>query len=149
MDHNLNLDEFYLDEIIAIESFPAQNTIDITVEDAHMFFLENGIYTHNSGYNQEIIDLDSIADAYAKCFCANFICSLSRNPDEKQANTGKVFIAKNNLGRDAVVYPIFFDTVNTTKFEVLPEDSCDDLKEVSMKSQGEKLKDLYEKYKDK
>lgn len=107
------------DEIVSIELLGDQETIDITVEDTHMFFA-NDIYTHNSGYNAELISLESIAEAYSKCFPADFIMTLSRTTDEKAQGLGKFFLVKNRNGQDGLIFKVRVDTA-TSVFEVLSE----------------------------
>lgn len=65
--------------------------------------------TNRSGLNAEIITMEAISEAYAKCFCADFIFSISRTIEDKNQNTGRIFIAKNRNGIDATVFPIFMD----------------------------------------
>lgn len=82
--------------------------------------------TNRSGLNAEVITMESIADAYAKCFPADFIFSLSRTMQEKQTNSGKIFIAKSRLGRDGYIFPILMDTARI-KISVLPAMSAEEL----------------------
>ena len=67
--------------------------------------------TNRSGLNAEVITMEQIS-AFNKCFVANFIFSVSRTIEDKQNNTGKIFIAKNRNGPDGMVYDIFMDTSN-------------------------------------
>ena len=46
--------------------------------------------------------------------------SVSRTVEDKQNNTGKIFIAKNRNGPDGMIYNIFMDTSNV-KIKVLPK----------------------------
>ena len=66
--------------------------------------------TNRSGLNAEVITMESISEAFSKCFVADLIFSVSRTIEDKQANTGRIFIAKNRNGPDGMVYPIFMDT---------------------------------------
>ena len=54
--------------------------------------------------------MESISEAFNKCFVADFIFTLSRTVDDKSANTGRFFVAKNRFGPDGLVYPIYMDT---------------------------------------
>ena len=58
--------------------------------------------------------MESISEAFNKCFVSDFICSISRTIKDKTANTGRMFIAKNRNGPDGLVFPIFMDTANVT-----------------------------------
>ena len=70
--------------------------------------------TNRSGLNEEVITIESISEAFNKCFVADFIFSLSRTKDDKLANTGRFFIAKNRNGPDGIIYPIFMDPGTVT-----------------------------------
>ena len=56
--------------------------------------------------------MEQISEAFNKCFVADFILSVSRTIEDKQNNTGKIFIAKNRNGPDGIIYDIFMDTSN-------------------------------------
>ena len=47
--------------------------------------------------------MESISEAFNKCFVADFICSISRTIKDKNANTARLFIAKNRNGPDGLV----------------------------------------------
>ena len=68
--------------------------------------------TNRSGLNAEVVTMESISEAFSKCFVADLIFSVSRTVEDKQANTARIFIAKNRNGPDGMVYPIFMDTSN-------------------------------------
>ena len=63
--------------------------------------------------------MESISEAFNKCFVADFIFSVSRTIEDKQNNLGKIFIAKNRNGPDGMVFPIFMDTSNVN-IKILP-----------------------------
>jgi len=65
--------------------------------------------TNRKGLNEEVITMESISEAFNKCFVADFIFSLSRTTTDKNSNIGRVFIAKNRSGPDARIYSIFMD----------------------------------------
>ncbi len=68
--------------------------------------------TNRTGLNAEVVTMESISEAFNKCFVADFICSISRTIKDKNANTGRMFVAKNRNGPDGLVFPIFMDTSN-------------------------------------
>ena len=70
--------------------------------------------TNRSGLNAEVVTMESISEAFSKCFVADLIFSLSRTIEDKQTNNGRFFIAKNRNGPDGMVYPIFMDTSNVS-----------------------------------
>tara|TARA_R110002110_G_scaffold24779_1_gene92441 strand:+ start:3978 stop:5354 length:1377 start_codon:yes stop_codon:yes gene_type:complete len=104
--------------------------------------------TNRSGLNAEVITMESISEAFNKCFVADFIFSVSRTIDDKNANTGRMFIAKNRFGPDGLVYPLLMDTSNV-KIEVLDPtgESVNDIITKSAKEQAEILKEKYKEFK--
>jgi replicative DNA helicase len=58
--------------------------------------------TNRGGLNAEVITMEAISEAFNKCFVADFIFSLSRTVQDKQANKGRLFIAKNRNGPDGL-----------------------------------------------
>ena len=55
--------------------------------------------------------MESISEAFSKCFVADFICSISRTVEDKTENKGRMFVAKNRNGVDGIVYPMEIDTL--------------------------------------
>jgi hypothetical protein len=70
--------------------------------------------TNRGGLNEEVITMFSIAEAFSKCFCADFIFTLSRTFEDKQTNSGRIYIAKSRIGPDGMVFPIFMSTETVT-----------------------------------
>ena len=103
-EHNLNPDDFLIDEIESIECIGDRDTIDITVEDTHMFFA-NDVYSHNSSLNDDIIQAGGIADSYRKIMTADFVMSLSRKVDDKVSHTARFHVIKNRFGPDGITFP--------------------------------------------
>ena len=100
--------------------------------------------TNRSGLNAEVITMESISEAFSKCFVADFIFSLSRTIQHKETNTGRVFIAKNRNGPDGLVYPIFMDTASV-KIKILPQDheTVQSLSQHSLTNSKKKLSETY------
>jgi len=93
--------------------------------------------------------MESISEAFNKCFVADFIFSISRTIQHKNTNGGRMFVAKNRNGPDGLVYPIFMDTANV-KIEVLPQiETYDEIKQNEVKKQEESLKEKYKNYRKK
>lgn len=105
--------------------------------------------TNRSGLNAEVITMESISEAFNKCFVADFIFSVSRTVEDKQNNTGRIFVAKNRNGPDGIVYPIFMDTseVKIKVFESTGE-TPSEIHETSLKKQKESLINRYKKFKE-
>jgi hypothetical protein len=66
--------------------------------------------TNRSGYNAELVTMESVSEAFSKCFVADFIFTLSRTLEDKERNGGRFFVAKNRFGPDGMVFPIHMDT---------------------------------------
>ena len=100
--------------------------------------------TNRSGLNAEVITMESISEAFNKCFVADFIFTVSRTIEDKNTNQGRIFVAKNRNGPDGLVYPIFMDTSNV-KIKVLPQ-SNESVSDIIEKSSRERLDNLKQKY---
>ena len=100
--------------------------------------------TNRSGLNAEVITMESISEAFNKCFVADFIFTVSRTVEDKNTNQGRIFVAKNRNGPDGLVYPIFMDTSNV-KIKVLPK-TGETANDIIQKSSAERLASLKEKY---
>jgi replicative DNA helicase len=74
--------------------------------------------TNRAGLNDEIVTLQSIAESYAKATVCDVIMTISRRMEDKQTNSGRLFIAKSRLGRDGVVYPFVMNPA-TVKVRIL------------------------------
>ena len=98
--------------------------------------------TNRSGLNQEIITMNSISEAFAKCFVADFIFSLSRTMTDKAKNKGRFFIAKNRFGPDGLVYSVSMDTASVA-ISVLGQEEINE-----GMSQRQRKDHLREKYKE-
>jgi replicative DNA helicase len=104
--------------------------------------------TNRSGLNAEVITMESISEAFNKCFVADFIFTVSRTIKDKNTNEGRIFVAKNRNGPDGLVYPIFMDTSNV-KIKVLSQstETATELIEKATKRQEANLKEKYKNYK--
>ena len=104
--------------------------------------------TNRSGLNAEVITMESISEAFNKCFVADFIFSISRTSEDKLSNSGRIFIAKNRNGLDGIIYPIYMDTANVTiRVESSTGETIGDVKKEAKKRQEKKLVTLYKKVK--
>jgi replicative DNA helicase len=102
--------------------------------------------TNRSGLNAEVITMESISEAFSKCFVADFICTISRTIEDKTENKGRLFVAKNRNGIDGIVYPMEIDTAKV-HLKVLPPDECSTIDAVVMKTKQEQDEHLRNKYK--
>ena len=100
--------------------------------------------TNRGGLNAEVITMESISEAFNKCFVADFIFSLSRTPQDKQANSGRVFIAKNRNGPDGLVFPAAVDW-STVSIDVLESRGDEEPPQLNAKDQLSNLQKYYTK----
>ena len=101
--------------------------------------------TNRSGLNAEVITMESISEAFNKCFVADFIFTLSRTVEDKRTDSGRIFVAKNRNGPDGVVFPITMRTSNVfievhRHLDEIPVDSM-------VKSAKDYKQELEKKYK--
>ena len=101
--------------------------------------------TNRSGLNAEIITMEAISEAFNKCFISDFIFTLSRTIEDKNTNSGRIFVAKNRNGPDGLIFPIFMDTSKVC-IKVLQQTAETD--NIMQKSSRGTLQDLKEKYKE-
>ena len=102
--------------------------------------------TNRSGLNAEVITMESISEAFNKCFVADFIFSLSRTVEDKQSNTGRLFVAKNRNGPDGLIFPVSMTTANV-QIEVL-QSSAEEQRVLTTRDQSEILKEKYKKFRE-
>jgi hypothetical protein len=91
-----------------------------------------------------VITMESISEAFNKCFVADFIFTVSRTVEDKNNNTGRIFVAKNRNGPDGLVYPLFMDTSSVT-IKVLSQ-TGETVNDIIQKSSKDRLDALKEKY---
>ena len=70
--------------------------------------------TNRSGLNAEVVTMEQISEAFNKCFVSDLIITLSRTAEDKQNNTGKIFVAKNRNGPDGLIFDLQMDTSNVS-----------------------------------
>lgn len=103
--------------------------------------------TNRSGLNAEVVTMESISEAFNKCFVADFIFSLSRTAVHKQTNSGRIFIAKNRNGPDGIILPIFMDTANIDIKVMEPtKETVDEINKNAAKEQEKSLKQKYKSF---
>ena len=88
--------------------------------------------------------MESISEAFSKCFVADFICTISRTIEDKNNNQGRMLVAKNRNGIDGVVYPMVIDT-SKVEMRTLPYRG-DTIATVVGDNQREKMKNLRKAY---
>ena len=102
--------------------------------------------TNRSGLNAEVITMESISEAFNKCFVADFIFSISRTVENKSSNGGRLFVAKNRNGPDGIDYPLKMDT-SRVYIEVLEESEEEKMIVNTAKDQKKLLAERYRNFK--
>lgn len=102
--------------------------------------------TNRSGLNAEVITMESISEAFSKCFVSDFIFSVSRTIEDKSTNGGRIFVAKNRHGPDGIIYDIFMDPASV-KINVLNPAIDGQNKAATIQQQASRLYKTYKKEK--
>ena len=89
--------------------------------------------------------MESISEAFNKCFVADFICTISRTADDKVQGTGRMFVAKNRNGPDGLVFPMSIDT-SRVRLRVHQQQTAEDINTIVTRTAQEQKKHLQEKY---
>ena len=99
--------------------------------------------TNRSGLSAEVVTMESISEAFSKCFVADFICSISRTIKDKNSNQARMFIAKNRHGPDGLVFSMHMDTA-CVKLQVIDKHQIGDIVPASSPSDlAQKLRNKY------
>lgn len=105
--------------------------------------------TNRSGLNAEVITMESISEAFNKCFVADFIFTVSRTIDDKKTNTGRIFVAKNRFGADGIICPIYMDTASVNIKVLEPTTQTkEEIEKASSQKQMKRLKQKYDSFKE-
>jgi replicative DNA helicase len=65
--------------------------------------------SNKEGVRADIIDTSNMAEGFSKAFGASLVIALMRKPHEKSAGIAKIFVAKNRMGPDGLLYFAKFD----------------------------------------
>lgn len=102
--------------------------------------------TNRSGLDMEVVTISQIGESYAKATVCDLIMTVSRTMEDKQNNTGRLFIAKSRLGRDGMIMPFIMNPA-TVKVRLLDENvSIDDILARETEQQRKHAADRYEKF---
>jgi len=106
--------------------------------------------TNRSGMDMEVVTISQIGESYAKATVCDVILTVSRRPEDKQMNAGRLFIAKSRLGRDGMVFP--FTMNSATVKAIVHEQGHDPIAEFMgtnnnmQKKMGERFEKLMGKH---
>jgi len=121
-EHKLNLEDFDLDEIESIELIGYEDTIDITVDDTHMFYA-NDIYTHNSSIKAEVVESDQMGGSIKKAQIGHFIVSVARSNEQKDSGHANLAILKSRFGKDGIVLSDCIFDNSRVQIEIVEQES--------------------------
>lgn len=108
-EHELEMEDFILDEIESIELIGDDETIDITVDDTHMFYC-NDIYTHNSAIKADVVEGDQMGGSIKKAQIGHFLLSIAKTLEQKESGKANMAILKSRFGKSGIVLEdIIFD----------------------------------------
>jgi len=80
--------------------------------------------SQRSALQDDVVEADKIAGAYAKIFVSDFVISASRKLADKVSNTGRVHVIKNRFGADGMTFPANMDLTHG-QIEIYDEKSSD------------------------
>lgn len=95
--------------------------------------------------DSDIVGLDKISESYGKAMVCDFIVSLSRKPLQKSNGLGNLFIPKNRLGKDGILFPV---KVNTAMSVIEVLDKNIDLEEFQRTNNNEMKQIIKNKWKE-
>jgi len=95
--------------------------------------------SNKEGSSTEIVDLGNMSEAYGKAMVADVVFGLSRRSYEKAKGGGRLYLAKNRLGRDGLVYPIL---INTARSKIVVSGQAEGLEDPSKENEAEFKKAL-------
>lgn len=100
--------------------------------------------TNRSGLNAEVVTMESISEAFNKCFVADLIISLSRTIKDRNCNIGRMFIAKNRNGPDGLIYSVFMDT-GTVTIKILEQHDVTQIQHTEQRKKNKEDMDMARK----
>ena len=90
---------------------------------------------NRSGSNDEVIELDAVAESYNKMMVSDVVLTLSRRMADKQHDVGRIYVAKNRRGKDGLVYPVKIDP-STVQCDILGEMDTEIVKRMAKSGTG-------------
>tara|TARA_R110000824_G_scaffold145690_1_gene314167 strand:+ start:5275 stop:6633 length:1359 start_codon:yes stop_codon:yes gene_type:complete len=142
----------YADLLRPVKSYKEKrNELESIYEDLRAIAQENqcpiwtASQTNRSGLNAEVVTMESISEAFNKCFVSDFICSISRTIKDKNSNQARMFIAKNRNGPDGLIFSMHMDT-SCVKLQVIDKTEIGNVLPASdPKELNQKLSEIYKK----
>lgn len=108
------------------------------------------IWTASQGNREavgaKIVDITHIAESYGKACVADVILSISRTNHDKVLDSGRIFLLKNRVGRDGLIFPAKMDYSNVT-IKVDEPISENDIQQLDYKENKSNTADLWKQLK--
>lgn len=102
--------------------------------------------TNRSGLEMEVVTIGQIGESYAKATVCDLIMTVSRTMEDKQANTGRLFVAKSRLGRDGMIFPFIMNPA-TVKVNMLAENTnMQEIIEAGEEKQRQRIGETFQKF---
>ncbi len=102
--------------------------------------------TNRSGLEMEVVTIGQIGESYAKATVCDLIMTVSRTMEDKQANSGRLFVAKSRLGRDGMIFPFIMNPA-TVKVNLLMENTnIGEILSAEKERADERLSDNFQKF---
>lgn len=102
--------------------------------------------TNRSGLEMEVVTIGQIGESYAKATVCDLIMTVSRTMEDKQANTGRLFVAKSRLGRDGMIFPFIMNPA-TVRVNLLAENTnIQEILEERERKNAEQLGETFKKF---
>jgi len=64
--------------------------------------------------DSDVVGLDKISESFAKAMVCDLVVTLSRKQMAKSTGLGNLFVAKNRLGKDGIVFPVKLNTAQSS-----------------------------------
>jgi replicative DNA helicase len=94
--------------------------------------------SNRAAMDEDIIQANNISDSYRKIMTADFVMSLSRKVNDKQANTARFHVIKNRFGPDGITFPSRMNA-GCGDIQIFAENSREGMGIINEMNQGENL----------
>ena len=69
--------------------------------------------TNRESTESDVVGLDKMSESFGKAMVCDVIISMSRKPMQKSKGLCNIFVAKNRLGKDGILFPAKIDTARS------------------------------------
>jgi len=98
--------------------------------------------SHRSAHEADTIQAQNVADSYRKIMTGDFVISLSRKMEDKQAGSARIHVIKNRFGADGMTFPTYFDA-SCGDIRILdPNSEEGHLLDEKMKADGDRMNNI-------